>query len=226
VNGQPGKDCQSAPYKVDILDKRVFPQVSLTPLANTSCDPLFFEGEIKVVVTDASMNLPAPLPGSPYVYDYNWTTAPTVIASSSNNDGDGYGIAGGELDAGNVMDNDGDHPTLLQDGTYVVSVTNKQTQCASTGTTTIFKNGTPVFTQLVTVTDQVLCAADGKLEVKEVKLIDRNGNVKSNLNAPPNDLTLADFDFDWLDVNQARDQDDPGSERSGVGRHDYWTTMQ
>src|SRR6185295_16294929 len=108
-----------------------------------------------------------------------------------NNDGDQFG--GGELDAGAVMDNDGDHPTLLQDGAYTVSVTNTQTSCVSTGSTTSLKNGTPVFTQLVTPTDQVLCTADGKLVVNQVKLIDRNGNTQVS----GVDFPLTDFAFSY-----------------------------
>lgn len=196
VSGAPGLGCQSAPYKVDILDKRVFPVASLTPLSNTSCDPAFFEGEIKVKVTDASVNLPAPyVAGTPFSYNYNWTTVVTAIVPnpSINNDGDGFG--GGEND-GVGIDNDNDHPKALKEGTYVVSVTNAQTQCQSSGTTTIFKNGTPVFTQLVVPTAQVICKPDGKLEVKEVKIIDRNGVVQSNLNLPP-DFALSDFVFTY-----------------------------
>ncbi len=169
VFGFPGKDCSSAPYKIDILDKRLFPIPSLTPLSNTSCDPLFFEGEIKVKVTDASVNIPAPLTGIPFTYSYNWTVAATAIAGSAGNDGDGFG--GGEPETpGATIDNDKDHPKVLSDGSYSVTVTNDVTQCQSVGSTTIFKNGTPVFTQLVVPTAQVICKPDGKLEVKELKI--------------------------------------------------------
>lgn len=188
-SGSPGAGCSAAPYKVDILDKRIFPSVSLTPLANTSCDPAFFEGEIKVKVTDASVNIPAPLTGTPFTYNYTWPTVVTAIANSLGNDGDGFG--GGENDGAGI-DNDKDHPTALQDGAYTVTVTNAVTGCPSNGSTTIFKNSTPVFTQLVVPTAQVLCNPDGKLVVQEVKIIDRNGKSQSNLNG---DFPLADFSF-------------------------------
>ena len=196
VNGTPGAGCSSAPYKVDILNRQIFPVPSLTPLANTSCDPNFFEGEIKVNVADGSVNLPAPLPGAPYLFNYTWTASASPITlpvgtTTLNNDGDGFG--GGEND-GVGIDNDGDHLKLLSDGVYTVSVTNTQTSCASTGTTTIFKNSTPVFTQLVTPTPQVLCSADGKLVVNEVKVIDRNGTVQSNLTG---DFPFSDFVFSY-----------------------------
>ncbi len=195
ANG-PGLGCSSPPFKVDILDKRIFPVVTLTPFANTSCSslPADLEGEIKVNVSDASVNLPAPLLGAPYLFNYNWTTSatPAVINGiiAGTNDGDGFG--GGEND-GVGIDNDGDHPKLLAEGNYTVSVTNTQTGCAATGSTTIIKNSTPVFTQLVTPTDQVLCTADGKLIVNEVRLIDRNGTTKSS----NTDFAIGDFNFTY-----------------------------
>lgn len=194
--GAPGKDCSSPPYKVDILNKQLFPVVSLTPLANTSCDPTFFEGEIKVKVTDNSVNIPAPLPGTPFVYSYNWTASatPGIIngAVAGTHDGDGFG--GGEMDATPAVDNDADHPRGLMEGSYTIQVTNTQTSCPSLGSTTIFRNSTPVFTQLVVPTDQVICNPDGSLLVQEVKVIDRDGNEQSNL---AGDFALSDFVFSY-----------------------------
>ncbi|HEY0740106.1 MAG TPA: gliding motility-associated C-terminal domain-containing protein [Chryseosolibacter sp.] len=187
VAGGPGLDCVSPPYKVDIQDKALFPVVSLTPFANTSCDPTFFEGEIEVRVTDNSVNLPAPLAGAPFSYAYNWTTSatPAVINGpvAGTHDGDGSGA-----------DGDADHPITLEDGDYVIEVRNTQTNCISTGSTTIFKNSTPVFTQLVTPVHQILCNPDGSLTVNEVKVIDRDGNVESNLTG---DFPLSDFEFSY-----------------------------
>jgi len=194
--GGPGAGCTSAPFQVVIQDKRIFPVVSITPFANTSCDPGFFEGELRVKVTDASVNLPAPLTGSPYQFNYTWTTAVTPIGASLNNDGDGFG--GGETDAGSVVDNDQDHPVALQEGDYAIQVTNTQTGCQSIGSTKIFRNSTPVFTQLVTPTDQVLCSADGKLVVNEVRVIDRNGVTQSSLT----DFPIGDFDFTYARTTQ------------------------
>jgi hypothetical protein len=201
-NGVPGAGCKSAPYQVDILDRRLYPSVTVTPFANTSCDPTFFEGEIRVKVTDNSLN--APVGG--FKFDYNWTASASPIALpvgtiTTLNDGDGFGT--GEND-GVGVDNDDDYISGLQENTvadplYTVEVTNETTLCKSTGSTIIYKNGTPVFTQLVVPTDQFLCGFDGKLEIKEVRLVDKAGNVKSNLNAPtdPNYLDLGDFDFQW-----------------------------
>jgi hypothetical protein len=192
TNGTPGLGCSASPYKVDILDKRIFPSVSLTPFANTSCDPTFFEGEITVKVTDASVNLPAPLlPGPNFSYTYNWTASATPGIIPINTP---IGPNNGDASA---ADGDGDNPKSLSDGNYAISVTNTETGCTSPGQTTIFRNSTPVFTQLVTSTPQVLCNPDGSLTVKEVKIIDRNGVTESNLSAPPNNFPLSDFTFTY-----------------------------
>ena len=184
TNG-PGLGCSSPPFKVDILNKQILPIVALSPFANTSCDPAFFEGEVKVKVTDASVNLP--FVPTPFVYTYNWTTSatPGVISGLivGTNDGDEVGT-----------DGDGDNPIGLRDGVYTVSATNTQTGCGSTGSTTIFRNSTPVFTQLVIPTDQVLCNPDGSLLVNEVKVIDRNGTIQSNLTG---DFPISDFMFSY-----------------------------
>ncbi|HLZ16829.1 MAG TPA: gliding motility-associated C-terminal domain-containing protein, partial [Cyclobacteriaceae bacterium] len=186
VTAGPGLGCSSAPYKVDILDKRIFPVAALTPFANTSCDPAFFEGEIQVNVTDASVNLPPPFPGAPFAYSYNWTVSATPSLAGP--------VAGTNNGDGSAADGDGDDPKGLKDGNYTLAVTNTQTTCTSTASTTIFRNSTPVFTQLVIATDQVLCKPDGKLVVNEVKVIDRNGTVQSNLNG---DFPLSDFAFSY-----------------------------
>ncbi len=185
VAGNPGKDCQSPPFKIDILNKQISPIVELTPFANTSCDPTFFEGEIEVKVTDASVNLP--FVPTPFVYNYNWTTSATpavisgILPGTSDGDQDG-------------TDGDGDHPKLLKDGSYTLTVTNTQTGCSATGSTSIFQNSTPVIAQLVTPTDQILCNPDGKLFVNEVKVIDRNGVVKSSATG---DFPISDFVFSY-----------------------------
>ena len=180
--GSPGTNCASAPYSVVLQDKSIKPIVTLTPLANTSCDPAFFEGEITVTVTDAS---PAGVTNFTYAWDNVNDPTSIITANPGANNGNGSGADGDE-----------DNPKNLKEGTYNITVTSNLTTCTSTASTTIFKNGTPVFTQLVISTPQVLCNPDGSLVVKEVKIIDRNGVVQSNLNAPP-DFALSDFEFTY-----------------------------
>jgi hypothetical protein len=200
TNGAPGKNCPSAPYKIDIQDKRVYPSVALTPLANTSCDPAFFEGEIRINVTDATPVAP-PIGG--FRYRYDWTASATaalpVGTFTTNNDGDGFGGIPAEND-GVGLDSDGDHlsglkendPAVPASAYYRVTVTNATTSCQSIGSTQIFKNSTPVFTQSALSTAQVLCNNDGSISVQEVRVIDRDGNVESNLTG---DFPLSDFAF-------------------------------
>jgi gliding motility-associated-like protein len=189
--GSPGAGCPSAPFNVEIKDNRIYPVATLVPFANTSCslNPALAEGEITVRINDASGV------SGPFNYSYAWDNInnPTSIATVAigSNEGDNFG--GGELQGG-VPDNDEDHPTGLFHGTYAITVTNNQTQCSSTASTTLFQNSTPVFTQAVIPSDQVLCFPDGSLTVNEVKLIDRNGTIQSNLNG---DFPLTDFQFSY-----------------------------
>ncbi|MFZ5973066.1 MAG: gliding motility-associated C-terminal domain-containing protein [Bacteroidota bacterium] len=188
IAGSPGRDCESAPYKVDILDRRIFPVATLTPFANTSCDPLFFEGEVAVNVTDASVNLPAPLPGAPFNYSYEWLQSATAALPV----GPVPGVHDGDGDA---SDGDGDHPLALSEGAYRIRVTNIQTGCTADAATTIFRNGTPVFTQQVDATNQVLCGNDGALQITNLRIIDRDGNEQTSGNG---DFPVSDFDFEWF----------------------------
>jgi hypothetical protein len=191
TSGSPGLGCSSAPYKVDIDDKRVYPTVSLTPFANTSCDSTFFEGEIKVVVNDQTTLVAPPLGGFTYAYHWPSFTSPPYPATATpadftGSDGDGYG--GGELDASSTMDNDGDHPTQLHNGSYTIVVTNEQTQCPSqVAATTIYRNSTPVFTQSVQPLAQIFCYpfSDASLEVKQIIIKDnKTGATQSNTDSP------------------------------------------
>ncbi len=181
--GSPGAGCKSAPSAVKIQDKSINPVVQLTPIANTSCDPTFFEGEILVKVTDATTKTGLV---TPYAYSYNWTVTQTpgvingAVAGTHNGDQSSNGGT------------DGDNPKALKEGSYELTVTNPQTGCSSKGTTTLFKNGTPVFTQLVNSIPQIFCTADGSLTVNEVRIIDRTGATQSNLNG---DFPLSNFNF-------------------------------
>jgi hypothetical protein len=201
MSGAPGKNCPSAPYKVDILDKRVYPAVSMTPLANSSCHTTIFEGEIRVKVTDAT---PVAPPVGGFRYEYEWTDSATPLllpvgTTTMNNDGDTFGGLPAEND-GVGLDSDGDHISGLKENDpsvpalefYRVTVTNQTTSCTSIGATQIFKNSTPVLTQSALSTPQIVCLNDGSITVQEVKVIDRDGNVESNLTG---DFPLSDFAF-------------------------------
>jgi gliding motility-associated-like protein len=172
-----GRGCSSAPFTINIIDKRISPVVSLTPFANTACDPLFSEGSIEVRVADNTL-----VPG-PHTFTYNWDVTapanPTAIATTVNNNGDG-------------LPGDGDVPQALFHGDYDVRVTNNQSGCSSIGSTTIFRNSTPIIIPEAVTTPQVICSADGSVRVTSVEVTDRNNNT---FTAP-----FADFDFTWTAV--------------------------
>ena len=69
--------CSSAPYRVEIIDKTVRPNVTLIPTFNTSCsaDENFYEGTITVKAYDNSG------PGVGSGYTYGWT--PTDASNKS-----------------------------------------------------------------------------------------------------------------------------------------------
>jgi gliding motility-associated-like protein len=175
--GAPGRDCSSAPFRVAIDDQRVFPVVTLSPLDDTSCDNVLFEGDIEVDVTDASVVAPAP--GPAFTFTYAWTaltagrTAPATPANPYNG-------------LNNMFNN-------VQDGSYQLVATNTTTGCAATEQTIVTKNTTPVFVSSVTATPQLLCAPDGSLQLTQIRFTDRNG-VNQNVTG----AALADFEFTWF----------------------------
>ncbi|HEY0744740.1 MAG TPA: gliding motility-associated C-terminal domain-containing protein [Chryseosolibacter sp.] len=167
-----GRGCSSAPFTISIQDKRRFPVVSLTPFANTACDPAFSEGSIEVRVSDAT------LVAGPHTFSYAWNGGnPTLIAASGANNGDGLATG------------DNDVPTGLFHGVYNMTVTNNQSQCQSPASTELFRNSTPIIIPEAVATPQVLCSADGTIRVSSVEVTDRNNNT---FTAP-----FADFDFNW-----------------------------
>ncbi|MEO5601613.1 MAG: hypothetical protein ABIR06_11870, partial [Cyclobacteriaceae bacterium] len=61
TTGSPGAGCSSAPIKVEVTDRREYPNIVLTPFSNTSCT-VAFEGEIEIDITDAAEPKVAPSP--------------------------------------------------------------------------------------------------------------------------------------------------------------------
>ncbi|MBI1768437.1 MAG: hypothetical protein HYR67_08695, partial [Bacteroidetes bacterium] len=66
-----GAGCESAALRKDILDDRVYPQVSLATVSSTSCDANF-DGQITVTATTASG------PGAGANYNFVWTSDPDM----------------------------------------------------------------------------------------------------------------------------------------------------
>ena len=168
ASGTGGIGCISAPFKVDILDHTVNPQVVLTPFSNTACDGNF-EGRIVVdAVTPVVFAPPNLSPGNGATYGYNWFSSVTPPSNTT-----------GETGIGNST------PSDLQDGNYTLVATNEVTGCTGSAFTTILKVSPPVFTLNVTSTPQQLCSPDGTATVNDVLL---NGVSDG----------IANFDFNWF----------------------------
>jgi large repetitive protein len=176
MSGGPGVGCASEPFQVTIQDQRILPVASLLPAANTACDPAFSEGSIQVNVSDATT-----FPG-PHTFTYVWDNVnnPTSIPTAAPGANNGNGLS---------TDGDEDNPSALLHGTYGILIRNNQSLCESTSTTVIFQNATPIIIPQATPTPQIICLADGAVEVDVVNVTDRNGVTSA---AP-----FGDFEFTW-----------------------------
>lgn len=166
-----GVGCFSAPFKVQVNDKTVNPQMTLTPASNTACDANF-EGSIQVdVSTPAVYGPPYASPGTGATYFYDWNTA--APADSPGNSG-----------TANVFNS-------LQDGSYTLIATNEATGCTVTGSTDIIKTATPIVVASATHNDQFICSnpKDGDITVQQVTV---NGVADPNHN---------NFVFSWYEAD-------------------------
>ncbi len=167
----PGSGCESAPFRVDILDKSVDPTVTLTSLSNTSCDTNF-EGSVKVEVTSAGS---APT----LTYDYTWATPPASPIANGSGDGDG-------------LDVDDNFPNLGE-GNYVISIRNNASGCFGFAQTVITRQATPILITNATPLDQLICNPDGSITVGTNDIL-VGGVIES-------DHTLFNFTWARNDVN-------------------------
>jgi len=143
--GTPGAGCKSAPFRIDIDDRRTNPVVSFATLANTACDGNF-DGRITV----NSNTLSGPGVGSNY--DITWV-APIPTGSTianATNVGASY----------NTLASD-----VIGAGTFTALVTNRTTQCATQAPVTMVNNPQPLDVLTVTKTDQLICYPDGSITV-------------------------------------------------------------
>lgn len=144
-----GANCETAPLRVEILDKSVKPVIALESFSNTSCDPVTFEGSINVIVTDNS-----PVAG-PFDYNYTWSalTAGRTAPATPSNPYSG---------ANNTFIN-------IQDGVYELAVTNTMTGCeAIPAQTTVPRTAVPIIIPSATSVAQLLCFPDGSIMVDSI----------------------------------------------------------
>ncbi|MBX7125340.1 MAG: gliding motility-associated C-terminal domain-containing protein [Cyclobacteriaceae bacterium] len=150
ASGTGGLGCLSAPFTVTIEDNKVRPSITLTPDADTSCDPAFFEGQITVDVTTATG------PGSGGTYTYAWT--PNGGTGQPVNSVNNSGVA-------NVQTN-------VNDGTFTLKATNETTGCFASLSTTLLKDTPPLFVLSATPTPLSNCLTqNGKIDVSAITLV-------------------------------------------------------
>lgn len=179
----PGLDCKSVEERIDISDRSLVPEFTITPTSNTSCDLTVFDGSLSVVVVN-----PGSLPAT-NGYDYTWVATPIASTPPSSNpldptdnmDGDGAGV-------------DGDNPTGLKDGTYTLNIVNTNTQCISkNATATIGIEGRPNVTLSLSKMDKQFCLPSGKVIVNSVQV----GNTVFD------NTQFANFDFEYFEGSAA-----------------------
>ncbi|MBL7849501.1 MAG: hypothetical protein JNN04_01275, partial [Cyclobacteriaceae bacterium] len=143
-----GAGCESVPIRRDILDERIYPNVTFATVASTSCDTNF-DGQIIVTATTASG------PGAGANYNFVWTSDPDgagaayfATNSPSNNTASPFST----LNTDRIGAIDETTP-----GTYALRVTNFVTGCFTDGSVDVLKTTIPMSVGAVTATDEDLC---------------------------------------------------------------------
>jgi gliding motility-associated-like protein len=171
-DGGPGYGCSSAPYRVDILERINYANVTIVPFANTACteDENFFEGSATITVTETGV-------GSGATYEYTWTAedpANTSLVLTQAPKPTGPGTA--DLQEG------------LRDDRYFIAVFNQTTGCTVDAETNIIKTSIPVIITEAGTTPKPICLPSGSAFVTKV-LVD--GGEDPNFN---------NFDFTWSEA--------------------------
>ncbi|MGE0589650.1 MAG: hypothetical protein AB7O48_13825, partial [Cyclobacteriaceae bacterium] len=199
-----GVGCLSAPFRVDILDHTVKPNVTLTTVSNTACDGNF-EGSITVnAVTPSVFPPPNVSPGTGATYSYAWAASVLPPANSA-----------GETGVANLFPD-------LEDGSYTVTVTNEATGCFKDASASIIQVNPPVFTMSSTTNPQILCSPDGDATVTDVFLNGVSDGGTGNFEFrwflnDPNTVPLVDGGAAVIDVDNITNVNLPG-----IGTGNYY----
>lgn len=149
TTGSPASGCESAPFRIEVLDTSLDPIARLTPTPNTACDANF-EGAIQVEMT-SSGSVTAALG-----YTYTWTSFVTDPTPSTPPTSNGDGL---------LAD---DNFTELNDGVYILQIENNSSGCITTSQTTITESAIPIIVATANPIDQMICNPDGSITVIEV----------------------------------------------------------
>ncbi|WP_185113975.1 gliding motility-associated C-terminal domain-containing protein [Fulvivirga imtechensis] len=175
TNAPPGAGCKSAPYRVDVKDISVDPQITLSSTVNTACDLSNPTGTIRVQMDISGV------PGSSYAYRWQSYTDPNGASDPS------------VLPADNLTAGDDETYMDLPPGKYVLEVENNDTGCMTQGTITI--NDDPVIPDIVSFvpTNQTFCSpANGTITIAD------NDIEIDGMGIPVSELTIDLFESDQV----------------------------
>lgn len=166
----PASGCASAPFKVKVADDRRYPAVSFATLGNTACNNEF-DGQISVTALTNGFG-----PGT--LYDFAWTGSPVGSTISNRTGVPAPAVFSSEALGGQAGERIGP-------GSYAITVTNNNNQCASAATVSLQQISAPVEVLSATSTALTHCAVpDGTVTVTTVNV---NGT----------SAALGDFAFAW-----------------------------
>jgi hypothetical protein len=164
-----GSGCESAPRRIDILDKSQDPDLDFTQLVpNSSCDPTNPNGEIVATAFERDLSVDA--------YTFSWS------------------FNGGALPG--IIPNDATPVTqlaLAPEGNYELNVTNTITGCVFNKGITLDLNQSMSLPNIVNIaaTNPVDCFPTGSAQVVQITI----GGILT-LNNPPDDIDTG-FSYEW-----------------------------
>ncbi len=166
----PGSGCESAPFKVEILDKSKSPDIALTSIVlNSSCTPSSPNGFLQVTASERV----APIGTYSFIWTFNGGSLSPITTI-------------GGISPVSELTNAGP-------GTYVVEVTNINTGCKFNQVQVLETNQTLSLPNIIDI-DQINptnCLPQGDVQVVSVTIGGTN-----MLTNPPDDLD-ADYDYEW-----------------------------
>lgn len=194
-----GTGCFTPLVQKNVLDVHKTPDLTLTTFDNTSCIPAEGEGVIRAVTDIASDPRDANVQNAA-TYLYTWTPDPAAgNTSGAGGAANGAGIA-------RLADFD---ITALTDNSYTVTSVNSVNGCAMSKTAVISTNPLPITLLSYAKENQLICRADGSIQVTEVTIdASRSANPAVYSFVPSADplTNLTDnFNFRWFSANDDAD---------------------
>jgi hypothetical protein len=176
----PGAGCESAPYRTNIVDQRLFPEITFAATANSSCSPAMPNGIVQVNAREVSGVNTGP-------YTFGWTLnggalAPTSTQTDTNN--------------ASVLAN-------ALDGAYLVTATNTVTGCPVTRNIQLILDPSRSTPNIIDVSavDPLDCNPTGSAAVTRITIGSNNNSLLFPPQVPPNnEITgagLLNYNYEW-----------------------------